>query len=250
MPRVLYDLCGIDEALRFSPYCWRVKYALAHKGLEVQTRPWHFTEKEAIAFSGQGKVPVLVDGDETVTDSYEIFRYLDRAYPDHRPDKLLLGDGEAGARARFFKFYAERSLAPGMMRSIVMDLHNAIHPKDRDYFRETREKRFGRSLEEFHAPNKGLSMLDQALEPLRGRLEEADFLDGDEPAGADYLVFGNFMWARCVSCADLVSNADPVYAWVERMLDLYDGLGRHATRIVDIQGAYESEPSDYLFGKK
>jgi capsid portal protein len=54
----------------------------------------------------------------------------------------------------------------------------------------------------------------------------------------DYLVFGNFMWARCVSSADLVSNADPVYAWVERMLDIHDGLGRHAMRITDIDGAY------------
>lgn len=239
MARILYDLCGIDEGLRFSPYCWRVKYALAHKGLDVETRPWHFIDKEAIAFSGQDKVPVLVDGDRTVVDSYEIFRYLDRVYPGGSSDRPLLGGADAEARARFFKFYAERSLAPGMMRSIIMDLHNAVHPRDRDYFRQTREKRFGRSLEEFHAPSRGLSQLDQALEPLRGRLEEADFLDGEAPAAADYLVFGNFMWARCVSTADLVSNADPVYTWIERMLDCHDGLGRNAMRIVDIQGAYE-----------
>lgn len=236
MARLLYDLCGIDEGLRFSPYCWRVKYALAHKGLEYDTQAWHFTDKDAIGFSQQGKVPVLVDGDATVVDSYEIFRYLDRTYPD-RP---LLGDTAAEARARFFKFYSERSLAPGILRTILMDLHNAIHPKDRDYFRQTREKVFGRTFEEFHAPSKGLTQLDQALEPLRGRFSEADFLDGDAPAAADYLVFGHFMWARAVSAADLVSNADPVYAWIERMLDLHDGLGRNATRIVDIEGAYAS----------
>lgn len=236
MARLLYDLCGIDENLRFSPYCWRVKYALAHKGLEIETRAWHFTDKEAIAFSEQGKVPVLVDGDETLTDSYEIFRHLDRRYPE----KPLLGDKTAETRARFFKFYGERLLAPGMIRTVVMDLFNAIHPKDRDYFRETREKAFGRSLEEMHAPSKGLTMLDQALEPLRGRLGEVDYLDGDAPAGADYLLFGHFMWARSVSTADLVSNADPVYAWIERMLDLHDGLGRNAMRITDVEGAYAS----------
>lgn len=236
MSRVLYDLCGIDEELRFSPYCWRVKYALAHKGLDYQPTPWYFTDKKALEFSGQGAVPVLVDGDEVVADSYDIMRYLDRAYPD----KPLLGQGEAESRARFFKFYAERSLAPGMLRTIIMDLHNAIHPKDRDYFRETREKRFGRTLEEFHSPAKGLTQLDQALEPLRGRLSESDFIDGEGPAAADYLLFAPFMWARTVSTADLVSNADPVYAWMERMLDLYGGLGRNAKRIVDIEGAYAS----------
>lgn len=234
MTRVLYDLCGIDEELRFSPYCWRVRYALAHKGLEVQTRPWRFTEKQALAFADHDKVPVLVDGDEVVTDSYEILRYLDRTYPE----APLLGEGLAEARGRFFKHYAERSLAPAMMRTIIMDLLNAIHPDDRAYFRETREKRFGRTLEEFHSPAKGLAQLDTALEPLRGRLKEADYLDGEAPAGADYLVFGCFMWARCVSSADLVSNADPVHGWLERMLDQHGGLGRKALRITDIEGAY------------
>ena len=234
MARVLYDLCGIDEGLRFSPFCWRVKFALAHKGLDAQTRPWRFTDKQALAFADHDKVPVLVDGDEVVTDSYEILRYLDRTYPE----APLLGEGLAEARARFFKHYAERALAPAMMRTIIMDLLNAIHPDDRSYFRETREKRFGRTLEEFHSPSKGLAQLDAALEPLRGHLKESHFIDGEAPAAADYLVFGNVMWARCVSSADLISNADPVYAWVERMLDIHDGLGRNAMRITDINGAY------------
>lgn len=129
-------------------------------------------------------------------------------------------------------------MAPAMLRTIIMDLLNAIHPDDRAYFRETREKRFGRTLEEFHSPAKGLAQLDHALALLRAQLGDADFLDGEAPAGADYLVFGNFMWARCVSGADLVSNADPMHGWLERMLDLHDGLGRRALRVTDIEGAY------------
>ncbi|MFZ5511229.1 MAG: glutathione S-transferase N-terminal domain-containing protein, partial [Pseudomonadota bacterium] len=68
MSMTLYDLAGADESVRFSPYCWRVKLALRHKGLEVQTIPWCFTDKGRIAFSGQGLVPVLTDGDKTVVD--------------------------------------------------------------------------------------------------------------------------------------------------------------------------------------
>ena len=234
MTRVLYDLCGIDEGLRFSPYCWRVRYALAHKGLEVETRPWRFNDKAALAFANHDKVPVLVDGETVVLDSMAILRYLDRTYPE----APLFGDALADARASFLGHYAERSLQPAMLRTIVMDLLNAIHPDDRDYFRETREKRLGRTLEEFHSPAKGLTQLDAALEPLRGRLKEADFIDGEAPAAGDYLVFGSFMWARCVSSADLVSNADPVYAWLERMLDQHEGLGRGAMRITDVEGSY------------
>jgi len=234
MGRKMFDLCGRDERLRFSPYCWRVKYALAHKGLDCEFVPWKFTDKQAIAFSDQSKVPILVDGDETIVDSYEIFRYLDRVYPG----KPLLGDEMAEARARFFKFYAERSLAPGVMRTVLTDVFNAVHPDDRDYFRTTREKALGCKLEEMHSPSQGLEMLDKALEPMRGRLDESPFLEGDEAGASDYLVVGAFMWARVCWAGDLVSTGDPVYAWFQRMLDLHGGLGRNATRIVDLDGAY------------
>ena len=49
----LYDLAGAEPERRFSPYCWRIKLALMHKGLPFDTIPWRFTDKEAIAFSGR-----------------------------------------------------------------------------------------------------------------------------------------------------------------------------------------------------
>ena len=61
MSIIMHDLAGADPDVRFSPYCWRTRFALAHKGLPVETVPWRFTEREAIAFSGQGKVPVIRD---------------------------------------------------------------------------------------------------------------------------------------------------------------------------------------------
>ena len=44
--RELFELCGADPELVFSPYCWRVRLALAHKGLDWQSRPIRFTDKE------------------------------------------------------------------------------------------------------------------------------------------------------------------------------------------------------------
>jgi glutathione S-transferase-like protein len=35
----LYDLAGADPNRRFSPYCWRIRLALAHKRLPVETIP-------------------------------------------------------------------------------------------------------------------------------------------------------------------------------------------------------------------
>jgi len=56
----LYDLAGADEDRRFSPYCWRTKLALAHKGLKAETIPWRLTEKDRLAFAGSERVPVRV----------------------------------------------------------------------------------------------------------------------------------------------------------------------------------------------
>ena len=39
MAITLYDLAGAEADRRFSPFCWRTKMALAHKGLEVETIP-------------------------------------------------------------------------------------------------------------------------------------------------------------------------------------------------------------------
>ncbi len=80
----LYDLAGADEDRRFSPYCWRTKLALAHKGLKLETIPWRLTEKDRIAFVGSKRVPVIVDGSKQVADSWAIAVYLERAYSASR----------------------------------------------------------------------------------------------------------------------------------------------------------------------
>src|SRR5258708_32804892 len=53
----LFDLAGAEPDRRFSPYCWRTKLALAHKGLTVETIPWRFSDTDAIEMSGQGRGP-------------------------------------------------------------------------------------------------------------------------------------------------------------------------------------------------
>ncbi len=87
----LYDLAGADNDLRFSPNCWRIKMALEHKGLVAETVPWHFVEKDAIAFSGQKAVPVLVDGDTSLIAG----RLQDTSKAPIRTGRLCLADRRA-----------------------------------------------------------------------------------------------------------------------------------------------------------
>jgi glutathione S-transferase len=222
---MLYDLAGEDDARRFSPYCWRVKMALAHKGLPVETVPWRFTEKDAIAFSGQGLVPVLIDGDRVVTDSWAICQYLETAYPERPP---LAEGAQAWAYASFIRHWTERSLQTALSRIILPDVLAHLHPKDRAYFRASREARIGTTIEALSADRTShLTQLRKVLDPLRATLSSQPFLGGT-PALADYVVFGAFQWARCTCPVQLLEREDPVWAWRERMLALHGGLGARA----------------------
>lgn len=225
MAMEIWDLAAADEKVRFSPYCWRIHFALAHKGLSAKTIPWRFTEKDAIAFSGQGFVPVLRDGDHVVSDSFAIAEYLDTAYPE-RP---LMAGPQAAALTNFVRQWAQITLTPIVMRGIMPELFAAVAEQDKAYFRESREKRFGKKLEEIAAPIEEVrAEMKSALHPLRLALGSAPYLCGNEPGFADYVVMGVFMWARCISRHDLLEQGDSVHAWRERMLDLYEGLGRRA----------------------
>jgi glutathione S-transferase len=222
----LYDLAGAEDDRRFSPYCWRTKMALKHKGLEFEAIPWRYTEKDKIAFTGSTTVPVIVDGKRAVYDSFEIAVYLDEAYPS-RPG--LFEGTESRSLALFMHHWAFGTLHPPLMRAIIMDLFNQLHPSDKAYFRESREKRLGARLEDFAADQKKwLAAFRGALEPLRPGLAQNAFICGKGPGFADYIVFGTFQWSRSVSPLKILEPDDPVFTWRERMLDLFGGYARDA----------------------
>ncbi len=226
MPIRLYDLAGAEDDRRFSPPCWQVKMALQHKGLDVEEIPWRLTEKDAIAFSAQGNVPVLVDGNKTVTDSWEIVRYLEATYPDC---SSLFGEKMGESGALFIKFWCAQAINPILFQIILPDLFQHLHEKDKAYFRESREKLIGMTLEEAAAPNDAtLTALQTALTPLRQVLEQQPFVSGLQPYFADYVVFAQFQWARALCPIQLLAKDDPIYHWRDRLLDAFDGYGRKA----------------------
>ncbi len=222
----LYDLAGAEADRRFSPYCWRIKMALAHKGLAVETMPWRFTEKDAIGFSKQGRVPVLIDGERWINDSWAIADYLETAYPD-RPS--LFGSPSGQALARFHASWADATLQGEMIGLVVLDIWNHLDAKDKAYFRKSREERLGKTLEAAVADrDQRVIAFRDSLLPLRLTLRAQPFLGGTSPLYADYAVFGGFQWCRCISDFKLLAPDDPIYAWRQRMLDLFDGLAGQA----------------------
>ena len=224
----LYDLAGADPDLRFSPYCWRTKLALAHKGMLVDAMPWRFTETDTLAFSGQGRVPVIQDGATVVSDSWTIAVYLEQS----APTPTIFGGVGGQAHARFINAWADSVMMPGIATLIVSDLLDVVAEKDRDYFRSSRESRFGKTLEEVQAGREDrVAAFRASLTPLRVALQGRPWLGGATPSYADHIVAGTLMWPRCTSAFPVVDPEGPIAEWFGRVLDLYDGFGRSAKTV-------------------
>ncbi|SOC39730.1 glutathione S-transferase [Rhizobium subbaraonis] len=220
----LYALTGTDRNRPFSPHVWKVKLALAHKGLPYEVEAVGFTQIPKLEGGATKTVPVLRDGERLVIDSFAIALHLDEAYPD-RPS---LFKGEAGrALARFVEAWSQTTLHPAVTRIALLDIHDMLDAEDRRYFRESREARFGMPLETVAAARADeIRTFAGKLEPLRHMLKVQPFIGGDAPLFADYIVFGALQWLRITSRADVLAADDPVSLWFERCLDLHGGVGR------------------------
>ena len=220
----LYTLCGADASRPFSPHAWKAVMALAHKGLAFEETPTPFTAVAAIAPDAAKTVPILRDGTKIVADSFVIAAYLDEAYPD-RPS--LFGGPGGEAMARFVETWTLATLHTALASIIMIDIHDCLAPTDQAYFRETREKRFGKSLEDVVVNRDAeIAAFPAKLQPLRLMLAKQPFIGGASPLFADYIVFGALQWARISSPAQLLPAGDPVTDWFERCLDLHGGIAR------------------------
>ena len=225
MSLVLYDLCGADPDRRFSPFCWRVKMALAHKGIDFETKPVPFLEIEKIGGGDVSKtVPVIEHNGQFIRESFDIALYLEQSFPD--APTLFGGDGGV-ALSRFVEMYAGTMVAGHVARAVVKDIHDILGAEDQAYFRTSREKRFSNTLEDVQAGREAaIADLAKALTPVRMMLGKQPYLGGEGPLFADYILFGFLQWPRVASAAKLLTDDDPVLDWFNRCLDLHNGIGR------------------------
>lgn len=197
--------------------------ALAHKGLEAESIPWRFTEKDAIKAYRSDKVPVLLDGDKAVADSWAIANYLEDTYPD-KPS--LFGGAGGRSMARMLNSWGDL-MAASMASFIVADVHGKLGPVDQTYFRQTREARFGKKLEDVVVDREArVEGFRKSLEPLRVTLNAQPYIGGNTPNYGDYIVFGPFQWGRATSPFKFLKDDDPIHAWREKMLDAFGGMAR------------------------
>jgi glutathione S-transferase len=221
----LYDLV-LENGCTISPFVWRAKYSIAHKGIAIESIPVGFTGIKNILGGKYERLPIIEDGGAIIPDSWSIADYLDKTYPDEPP---LFATPAERIMARFFDGWLWRDVIPPLFRCYVLDNYNFAKPEDRAYIRESRERLFlaGRSMEEVVAGREErLPAIREAMRPLRTALAETPWLGGQRPNYADYCGLSAFLWAASINTLPPLVKDDPLFEWINRGCDLYGGLGR------------------------
>jgi glutathione S-transferase len=221
----LYDL-QLSTGCTISPFVWATKYALKHKGFEIDVVPGGFTGILERTGGRSERLPVIVDDGKWVLDSWLIAEYLDEQYPD-RP--TLCGDPSVRVLTQFVEGWLWQTAIRPWFACYIKDYRDLSVPKDHEYVTTTRETMLGgRKLEEVQAGREDrLPLVPPTLEPFRQLLREHKWLGGSKPNYADYRALAVFLWTASVATTPPLTEDDPLRDWLDRGFDLYGGLGRH-----------------------
>lgn len=218
----IYDL-QLRTGATISPFVWATKYAIAHKGFDLDIVPGGFTGIEERTGGRSQRVPVIVDDGKWVLDSWLIAEYLDETYPE-RP--TLIGSRAEANYTRFLENWLWANVLREWMPNIVQDYRDMSLDVDHDYVTKTRTPP-GKTLEEIQAGREArLGKVPPKLEPLRALLHDTPWLGGDQPSYTDFRALAVFLFMAAVSTTPVLTDDDPLRDWIDRGFDLY-GLGRH-----------------------
>jgi glutathione S-transferase len=219
---ILYELAAADDT-RFSPFCWRTRWGLAHKGIPFSSVQIGFADIPELGGSRR-TVPAIRIDDMLVEDSWDIAEFLDTRFPERAP---LLGCALGKGAARFVECFTDKVIHPAMLRLVSIDVFDRMNDEDQRYFRQTREEMLGCSLENAQASREHtIHAFRKAIHPIRLTLSRQAWLGGELPGHADYIVLSAFQWGRLATNFQLLEDTDPVAQWFQHGLDLHDGFGR------------------------
>ncbi len=220
MTMVLYDL-GDTADRPISPYSWRIRESLHLLAIPFEGRLLSLTGIRKQFTGANRTVPILIDGDREIGESWQIAEYLSQ----HRdPEGQLFGGAGGKLLAAFVTDWVDATVMGQVYRMIVKDVHDALHPEDRDFFRAGQEKKLGATLEDLEAARELVRPTFQtSLYPARRAIKSRPYITGDHPGFGDFALHSTFQWSRKVSRFQLLRPDDRLNEWIQRMDDWLAG---------------------------
>lgn len=204
----LYERLGANN-LCPSPIGYRVRVALSVKGMDCERVPIRFADVDRLeAETGSRTCPAMVDGASRLTDSEAIVRYLDAV----QPKRPVFRDED-----RHFDLTAvERELGTRAGKVIAPWFIDRLCPEDRDYYRTSREERYGMTFAELVA-HRSAAELDLAFSVGRvaAKLERTPFFSGSEPGFADAVIYGYLLWIELADPSAMPELPADMAVWYE-----------------------------------
>lgn len=215
------------------PYCCKVKSILDYKKIPYEKIEVNPMTHEELAWNKKAydhdKVPVLIDGKETVLESNDIIQYLDEAYPQNR---VVAKTGVAAAKQKEWIRFADDELVQILPANIYRSLPEAL-----DSFKYITKvgkfpawKRYYLMLGGAVAMNivakKGMKKrgiddprkaLAETLDKLAQGLGQDKFLGGDSPDAADLVCHGVLRSVRGMKVWGFISRNKKVADWYRRV---------------------------------
>lgn len=242
----LYDL-QVSTGATISPFVWATKFAVAHKGFDLDIVDGGFTGIMERTGGKTERLPAIVDDGNWVLDSWGIVEYLDETYPD-RP--TLVPHKSVATLTRALDAWFWGAAVGPWMHCFCADYRNISYEHDKEYVTSSREIMLGGKLEDLQAGREDrLPGISAALEPLRLTLREDPFLGGDTPNYADYRIIGGFLWLASLAQTPALAEDDPLHDWYDRVTSLYGGLGQHSG-LFPIFGLEERDGDPPLFNRE
>ncbi|WP_126174227.1 beta-etherase [Altericroceibacterium xinjiangense] len=222
----LYDL-QLASGATISPFVWATKYAVAHKGFDMDIVPGGFTGIPERTGGKTERLPAIVDDGQWVLDSWLIAEYLDEKYPD-RP--TLIGDPSVKVCGQMIESWLWQTAVGPWMTCYLKAYRDRSVPEDHEYVTTSRERMFGgRKIEDIIIGREDrLPEISANLELMRTTLRENKWFGGDSPNYVDYRLLACFLWLASVADIPALVEDDPLRDWLDRGFDLHGGLGRHA----------------------
>lgn len=219
-----YDL-ALGTGATISPFVWATKYAIAHKGFDLDIVPGGFTGIPERTGGKTERLPAIVDDGKWVLDSWLIAEYLDETYPD-RP--TLIGDPSVKVLTQAMESWLWTTAISPWMTCFLKQYRDRCLPQDHEYVTESRERMFGRKIEDIIVGREDrLPKVPPTLQLMRNTLAQNKWFGGDTPNYADYRLLAVFLFTAAVADTPVLTDDDPLRDWIERGFDLYGGLGRH-----------------------